>query len=393
VRDRTVLVLSHLFPSSAAPGSGPFVANEVAHLAEFEDVVVVAPVRRIPPLPVAAWKQEREVPFDSVSGGIRVIRPRVLAFPFGGLWAETVLWPRQLRAVVTRLAAEKNASLIHAHFGVPDGWAALQLSRELGVPFVVTLHGSDALVLSRKRSVERLLSEVVRGASRVIAVSSEIADRAIELGARSDKVIVQPCGVPAVISDATDHGAARETLGLLGSEQWILWVGALVDVKQPLHIVDAFARIAMERPNTRLAMVGDGPLRADVDARIAGHGLRERVRRCGHLGRDDVALWQHAADVFCNTSRSEGTPVALMEAAVCGTPVVAYGVGGIPGVVAPEIGRLTRTRQPSELARELSIELSRPRDRDVVRSGASRLRIEHSIQRVLDVHRSESGNG
>jgi glycosyltransferase involved in cell wall biosynthesis len=267
------------------------------------------------------------------------------------------------------------------------------LSRELGIPFVVTLLGSDALVLSRSRPVERLLADVVRGASRVIAVSTEIADRAIELGAQREQVLVQPCGVPALISDATSHSEARETLGLLGSEEWILWVGGLVDVKQPLHIVDAFARVAEERPNTRLAMVGDGPLRADVDARIAGHGLRERVRTCGHLGRGEVAVWQHAADVFCNTSRSEGTPVALMEAAVCGTPVVAYDVGGIPGVVAPEIGRITRLREPDGLARELSLELSRPRDRSVVRDGASRLRIEHSIQRVLDVHHAEAGNG
>ncbi len=393
MRDRSVLVLSHLFPSSAAPGSGPFVADEVAHLAEFEDVVVVAPVRRVPPLPVAAWKLEREVPLDSVVAGVRVLRPRVLALPFGGLWAETLLWPRQLRTVVSRLVEENNVSLIHAHFGIPDGWAALQLSRELGIPFVVTLLGSDALVLSRKRSVERLLADVVRGASRVIAVSSEIADRAIELGARRDKVLVQPCGVPALISEATNHSSAREELGLLGSEQWVLWVGGLVDVKQPLHIVDAFARLAADRPNTRLAMVGDGPLRADVDARIAGHGLRERVRRCGQLGRSEVALWQHAADVFCNTSRSEGTPVAMMEAAVCGTPVVAYDVGGIPAVVAPEIGRIIRSRAPDELASELSLELSSPRDRSVVRGGASRLRIEHSIQRVLDVHRSEAGNG
>jgi glycosyltransferase involved in cell wall biosynthesis len=375
----SALVLSHLFPSSARPGVGPFVADEVAALNEDIPVSVIAPVRWVPPAPVAGWQRERAVP-RSTQNGLDVLRPRVLALPFAGLHLETQLWPTQLRRLVRATVATKDVRLIHAHFALPNGWAAVRLGAELGLPVFVTLYGSDVLVFGRNPRLRPMLVEVVRAAERTIAVSEELAEEALRLGAPPERVSVLTCGVPSAVADATTHLDARRALGLVPGDEWILWVGGLVEVKQPLQMIETLAALHEARPNVRLAMVGDGPLAAELERAVTAHGLEDHVRLLGYLPRRSVASWQHAANVICNTSRSEGTPVALVEALVCGTSVAAYPVGGIPSLLRRiGVGSLAAASTPTMLARAIGDELGRVPDRALVASAADALRLERSI--------------
>ena len=360
--DKSVLVLSHLFPSPARPGLGSFVADSVRELARRHAIRVISPVRWVPPLR-SAWREERRVQSERDEDGFLVSYPRVLALPFGGLPTETRLWPASLERIVRRICAEHDVGLVHAHFGLPDGWAGLRLARRVGLPIVVTLWGSDALVFPRERPSRKLLAEVVSGADHVIAASNEIASRAADMGASADRLSVIVGGVPSAYGEGTRAGA-RRALDVSEHGPLVVWVGGLVPVKRPALALAAFAEVVERLPDAQLTMIGDGPLRATVERQTDALGLRSHTRLTGHLGRASVALWQRAANTVMNSSVSEGTPFGLMESLVCGTRVAAVPVGGIPDLVALTDGGTLAANADSAtaLADAILTELLRPPD-------------------------------
>jgi len=113
----------------------------------------------------------------------------------------------------------------------------------------------------------------------------------------------------------------------------ILFVGRLVDVKQPENLVEAVRRLRDQGLPVRAAFVGNGPLRDVLAARIASAGLDEAVQLVGGVGQDVLPQWYGWADVFCLPSRAEGVPVVLMEAMATELPVVSTAITGIPELV------------------------------------------------------------
>ena len=109
------------------------------------------------------------MPTSEVVDDTPVYRPRALHFPFGMTTAEALVLPVALRGPTRKLRRAREIDLVHAHFGVPDGWAAARLVDKLRVPLIVSLWGSDVLVLARRRAVRRLLSHTLRRADHIIA--------------------------------------------------------------------------------------------------------------------------------------------------------------------------------------------------------------------------------
>jgi glycosyltransferase involved in cell wall biosynthesis len=124
-------------------------------------------------------------------------------------------------------------------------------------------------------------------------------------------------------------------------------------------LLEAAVRIVEVFPDVRLTIVGDGPLRADLEARVAGLGLEGRVRLAGH--QEDVAAELREHDVFVLPSRSEAFPNSVIEAMATGLPVVASAVGGIPELVDHgRNGLLVPPGQSGELAEAVIGLLRRP---------------------------------
>jgi glycosyltransferase involved in cell wall biosynthesis len=235
------------------------------------------------------------------------------------------------------------------------------------VPLVVTVWGSDVLVFGEMPAARRLLKSTFTRAQAVIAVSDELSQRAAELGADPRRLFTVPGGVPYRLP--LPRQAERERHGLADGEICVLWVGGLVPVKQPLEAVRAFEAFVSESRATdvRLVMVGDGPLRSVVSDLVRERNLDRTVQMLGHLDRDAVWRWQSAADVLINCSRSEGTPLAVLESLGAGTPVAAYPLPGIRAAVeAVDGGTLAENRSPADLAAAIGSELSTRRDRDAL---------------------------
>jgi len=127
----------------------------------------------------------------------------------------------------------------------------------------------------------------------------------------------------------------RREIGLGGGDVAIGAVGRLVPVKGLAFLVEAFAEIAPSHPSLSLHLIGDGPLRGELETLAAGRGVGGRVRFHGE--QDEPRRFLPAFDIFVLPSLSEGLPNALLEAMACGLPCVASKVGGIPEI-GPDAG-------------------------------------------------------
>jgi glycosyltransferase involved in cell wall biosynthesis len=236
--------------------------------------------------------------------------------------------------------------------------------------------------------LRRLFKRTFAEARAVIAVSDELAARAEPLGASVERLHVIPGGVPYV--PLAPRLTARASLGIPAETLCVLWVGGLVPVKQPLDAVEAFSHLAAELRNESviLVMIGDGPLMSKVRTAVRERNLHDAVRLPGYLARERVWQWHCAADVLVNSSRSEGTPRAVLEALGAGTAVVGYSVGGIPAAVgAVDGGRVAADKNPHALAASIADELLDRRDREsLARRARKRFGIREATQAIEAVY-------
>jgi glycosyltransferase involved in cell wall biosynthesis len=383
-RAPAVLVLSHLYPSTLNPYLGTFVARQVQALRETYNIRVVAPTRWLPPL-TRSWRHERSLPKKEVVDGTPVQRPRTLQVPFGMLAAEALAFSLALRRPLGELRRAGEIDLVHAHFGVPDAWAAARIAERIRVPLIVSLWGSDVLVHPQRRALRRMLSHALQRADHIIVPSRQILDRAIDLGADPRRSSLLMGGVPDDYAELS-RADARAALGVAPNSRLIVWVGNLVPVKQPLLALRAMSAVAVRDPDVRLALIGAGPLMPEVYECIRELGIGNVVSVEGALDDASVARWQTAADVALNTSRSEGLPLALCEALLVGTRVAAVPVGGIPDLLAATSGgTLADDSSPEAVAHAIEHELGREPDPDVSERSAF-LRLNHVAPQIAEIY-------
>lgn len=243
-----------------------------------------------------------------------------------------------------------GVSHVHAHFATHPAVAALVIHRLTGVPFSFTAHGSDLHV------DRRMLERKVAAASFAITISRFNKEVMVATcGERlRDRIHVIHCGVdPRDFAPATVRSTARSLR--------IVCVASLEAVKGHRFLIDACRMLVDRQIEFECDLVGDGPLRADLAAHIAGLDLDGRVRLAGAQPRPMVARLLAQAHVAVLAShptpdgKREGIPVALMEAMAAGLPVVATRISGIPELVEPEVtGVLVPSGDPAALADALA---------------------------------------
>lgn len=231
----------------------------------------------------------------------------------------------------------------------------------LRVPVIIhTFHGHvfhsyfDAFRSALVVWVERGLAWV---SNRLVAVSDQVAADLLKYKiAPRQKIAVVPLGLTLdefATPAPTARAALRDELGIATGVPLILTVGRMAPVKHQALFVQLAQHWVAEGRDGQFMIVGDGELRPKLEAQIATAGLTDRVTLTGW--RRDLPAVLAAGDVFVNTSRNEGTPVAVIEAMAAGLPVVATNVGGLPDVVTDgETGWLTPPDDPAALVQAVA---------------------------------------
>lgn len=149
--------------------------------------------------------------------------------------------------------------------------------------------------------------------------------------------------------------------GVSAGARVLIAVGRLDHQKNPLLLIDAFARVAGAQPDTVLIVVGEGVLRPQVEQRIAELGLGSRVVLAGLQPPAQIARMLSASDLYVMSSAYEGMPISVLEAMACGLPVVSTRVGEVGRVVVHgNNGMLVDDHTPQALAEAIEAMLARP---------------------------------
>lgn len=230
---------------------------------------------------------------------------------------------------------------VHAHNFVPSYYAAAAL---LGMPRrpvqVVTCHDMGTRLSNRR--LRWLFKWSVRRTQGVAMVGQQVHDRFTQDGyVPAHKAMTLLNAVPVEDFGITPErrAAARQALGLSSDEVVVGCVGRLVELKNHLGLIRQWPDVIARHPQARLVLIGEGPLRPQIEQLIAELGLGDRVLLAGI--RSDVSKLLPGLDVFALPSFTEGVSIALLEACATGLPALASRVGGNVEVIQDGVtGRL-----------------------------------------------------
>lgn len=281
----------------------------------------------------------------------------------------------------------ERTQIVHAFNFYPNVFA-IPAARLACVPVIIaTLRDMGDLWTPMQRRAQRW---VCRMAHRVVANADAVREQALKDGYEPEKVCVIHNGLDlAKFASAPDHLHQREALGLPPHVPVVAVFSRLNnEVKGISCFLEAAARSALVHPDARFLVVGDGPLRADLEALAERLGLGNRVRFTGF--RSDVGETMAAVSISVIPSQSEGLSNVLLESMAASLPVIATSVGGTPEVVENEqSGLLVPPRDPVALGRAIGSLLDDPA-RAAALGRAGRRRVEQRFQLGRMVGETES---
>jgi glycosyltransferase involved in cell wall biosynthesis len=275
---------------------------------------------------------------------------------------------RAERRAVARRCGELGIRVLHTHgarVDVVDSGAA----RAVGIPSVTTVHGFCGGGL-KNRFYEWLQRRSFRSMDAVVAVSRKLATELVASGVDGGIIHTIPNGFDGTVA-LVSRDEARRRLGLGETEICIGWVGRLSLEKGPDILLDALG-LLRDLP-WRLSVAGLGSQRQHLEEQARRLGIDHRIT--WHGGVAGAAALYRAFDLFVLSSRTEGTPMVLLEAMAAGVPVVATAVGGVPDVVDSRHALVVPPEQPRVLAEAIRTALL-DRDAALARAAAAAARLE-----------------
>jgi glycosyltransferase involved in cell wall biosynthesis len=293
---------------------------------------------------------------QDVIDGIEVIRPRYLpdrlevsrnqAAGIPEMWkrskvARLTLVPFIGVHILTiaRQARAHRADIVHAH------WTLSAMAARLGgahrvAPLITTVHGSDMFQAAAIPGIRQLTRQALRSSRAVVAISEALGDAVRTNGAHADRLHIVP--------ECIDAGAF--TPGPPTRERLVLYAGSLIERKGVAFLIQAMAALRASGQPWRCEIVGEGTLRAALEAQRDTLGLSDCITFLGPVSQQQLRERMQAASVFVLPSTEEGLGVVLMEAMACATPCVGSNVGGIPDIITPATGALFAPGDSAALA-------------------------------------------
>ena len=251
---------------------------------------------------------------------------------------------------------------------VYGGWLVFPLRYLLGRRVLLYCHGEE-ISTADESLADRLRPLYLRHAHGIVAVSAFCKSLIVSRYAIApERVAVVPNGVreEAFTTDAPLPPAVAAFW--TGASHRLVALGRLVARKGHDVLLDAFARIGDSFPDARLAILGDGPLKARLTTQLATANLTRRVRIFSGLPDEAVRAVLHAGDLFVLPTRtmpdgdSEGFGLVFLEAGAAGLPVIAGAAGGtVEAVIDGQTGLLVDGADPAAVAEAITRLLANPR--------------------------------
>ena len=268
-------------------------------------------------------------------------------------------------AVIARRCYDLRIPHVHAHFGTNSTTVAM-LAQALGGPsFSFTTHGPEEF----DAPVALSLTAKLHRATFAVAISSYGRSQLCRWAALPDwpRIHVVHCGI--------EPWRFPEPGPLPTSGPHLVAIGRLAEQKGFPLLIEAVAQAAPHLPGLHLTLVGDGPLRADLQARVAHLGLQNHITFAGWQDEAGVRTALAASTALILPSFAEGLPVVVMEAMAAGRPIIATAIAGVPELVTPDTGWLVPAGDAQALAGAIATLATTPIDALTQMGHAARTRV------------------
>ena len=299
---------------------------------------------------------------------------RVPEFPVGGsLYGLNSLWTRLRLAQYLR---RSRVAIAHA-FDFYTNLTLIPAAKLAGVPVVIGSQRQLGDLLSHSKSAAQ--AAVFRWCDVVVCNSQAAADRLVEQGLRKSRVVVIGNGLTAL--------AFGETVPALPRGKALLRVGMIARMNAPSKnhkvCLRAAARLRGRFPSLEFVLVGDGPLRPELEREAESLGLKNRAVFLGD--RRDIAAVLASLDVSVLPSSSESLSNAILESMAAGVPVVDSRVGGNPELVGADRGMLVTPGDDKALADAIEVLLRDPAIRVALGANAKRfVQANFTVEQMRD---------
>lgn len=372
-----VLSLTPFFPSTQNQAFGCFIAEPVQALRRsgvFADVIAVNPVYK------------KRLTSLSSAGEVEWLRYPAIPGNLGLSSAGAFLFARLLPRI-RKYHAATPIDVLHAHSALPCGHAAALLSRELRIPFVVTVHGLDAFLSNQVKgwmgtSCQRVTRYVYQSARQVICISERV-EKVVLAGTPSAKCIVVYNGVNTDLFFPSTVPPDPAT---------VLSVGNLIPIKGHELLLHSIAKLRSTHPALRCEIIGEGPEYGRLNALARELNISDAVNFLGLQDRASVAEAMRRCTLFVLPSRYEGLGCVYLEAMATGKPVIGCRGQGIEEIIQHgRNGLLVGPDNAEELASAISLLLQRPRMREQIGATAREtilfsLTIDQQAERLLSIY-------
>jgi N-acetyl-alpha-D-glucosaminyl L-malate synthase BshA len=303
-----------------------------------------------------------------------------------------------LTSKIIKVATDSKLDLVHAHYAIPHAMAAYMAREISGIPYVVTLHGSDVHSLGQDPAYRPVVKHTVEKADAVTAVSEFLKKKAHEELGIEREIQVIPNFIDTsrfrhlngvrlfVESGCVGLRKADEAVELQPEEKILLHASNFREVKRVVDLVEIMRIVVDHFPKARLIIAGDGPTRIEVERKIEALDLCNNVHLLGV--KSNMQEIMCSADLFLLNSTLEGMPLVLLEAMSCSLPVVTTPAGGIPELVRPgKDGVVTKGFGQEEYAQAIIEMLENDEKRkNLGKAGRKRVEESFSAERIVKMY-------
>ncbi len=336
-----LLILNGLFPLKNNPYSGIFVLKRLQYLNKINslDVFTVNIVKTESfSLRIIRKILNAPIMYNVAYKGIKHIGDVMMNYIHIKMGVCDIInikaWCKEAAEVVLReLKKQKfHPDVIHAHWIIPNGLIAKFISYKYGIPYIVTIHGSDLCSKYNRFFYRDLILEILKDAFRNIFVSDALLKFANSIGYIYKNNVIIPNGVDLNIFKPMDKESVRKKIGIhKEGYKYVGFVGNLIPIKGADELPYIFYEIKKRYSRVFFIIVGDGFLYKRLKNKMTKLNLE--VMFTGRVNPEKVALYINAMDVLVVPSKREGFGIVALEAQACKVPVVGSNVGGLPEAI------------------------------------------------------------
>ena len=396
-----VLIVSTHFPLSRSDFSRSFVREEAQEL-----------VKRGVEIHVVRWSPGQDISISNLF--IHNIHLPTCASPTAILFgtknmltfpAHSFSHPKTIGILasyaekITKVARKHRVNVIHAHFACIDGFSGLLAKNATKKPLVISVWGEDVQAdpksgygLLLRKYTRDLVVKALNGADAItVGVESHYKTVARLIGKdKTSKIFIIPLSLDTKrFSPSINGRKIREKHNIKDHQPVILFARHLRPIYGAESLIRAAAKVVHEHPKTAFLIVGDGPLRMDLQELARRIGVDRNVIFTGHLPKKEMPFYHAASDIFVDPCIF-GQGSSSLEALSCGRPVIGFKTGQIR--VRDQVdGYLVKTGNVEELADKIMLLVKNPKlRREMGMNGRKRIieqnSIESRVNRLMNIY-------